>query len=167
MSEAHRLTSPVVATLVLTLVVAACGGAAASAPSPAGPSVPTASVAPPSVAPSASAPTTAIAVEDLVADPGARDGQLVRVTGNFLADETHGAQLCAVMMESYPPQCGGGAARITGEVGADSLARLSHTTEPGLAKAWWGYVVVVGTFRAAGPDGRPVIELGSIELHEG
>ena len=154
-----------VAPLASLLASAILVGACASAAPPASPGAP--SPGAPSAPPSATAPTTAIAIDDLLADPSAQDGRLVRVTGNFLAEETHGARLCAVMLESYPPQCGGGAARITGEVGADTPAKLTTTTEPGLAKAWWGYVVVVGTFRASGPDGGPVIELGSIELQEG
>ena len=61
----------------------------------------------------------------------------MRVTGNFLADEGS-AQLCALLMESYPPQCGGGV-RLTGEVPADTLAVLDTTKEPDLKKMWWGY----------------------------
>ena len=98
-------------------------------------------------------------------DPGAKDGQVVRVTGNFLADEGS-AQLCALLMESYPPQCGGGV-RLTGEVPADTLALLDTTKEPDLKKMWWGYVTVTGTFRASGANGQPVIELSEISLVEG
>ena len=137
----------------LSLVLAACAGPAA-----------TPTTAP--TAPGASAdPGAAIDVDALLATAPAKDGQVVRVTGNFLADEGS-AQLCALLMESYPPQCGGGV-RLTGEVPADTLAALETTTEPNLKKMWWGYVTVMGTFRAAGANGQPVIELDEISLVEG
>lgn len=110
-------------------------------------------------------PGAAIDVEALLKDAGAKDGQVVRVTGNFLADEGS-AQLCALLMESYPPQCGGGV-RLTGEVPADTLALLDTTREPDIKKMWWGYVTVTGTFRASGANGLPVIELGEVSLVEG
>ena len=137
---------------VLSLVLIACAGPAATAipPTPSAPS---------------SDPGAAIDVDALLAAAAAKDGQVVRVTGNFLADEGS-AQLCAVLMESYPPQCGGGV-RLTGEVPADTLAALDTTKEPDLKKMWWGYVTVTGTFRASGADGRPVIELSEISLVEG
>jgi hypothetical protein len=69
-------------------------------------------------------------------------------------------------MESYPPQCGGGV-RLTGTVPAATLDALDTTTEPDLKKMWWGYVTVTGTFHAAGDDGRPSLEIESIELVEG
>jgi type IV pilus biogenesis protein CpaD/CtpE len=138
---------------ILSILVAACAGPAAA----------------PSSGPATSGPTSdpgaAIDVDALLAAAAAKDGQVVRVTGNFLADEGS-AQLCAVLMESYPPQCGGGV-RLTGEVPGDTLAALDTTTEPDLKKMWWGYVTVTGTFRASGADGRPVIELGEISLVEG
>ena len=137
---------------ILSLVLAACAGPAAT---PTG--------APPTSGPS-SDPGAAIDVDALLAAAAANDGQVVRVTGNFLADEGS-AQLCAVLMESYPPQCGGGV-RLTGEVPADTLAALDTTTEPDLKKMWWGYVTVTGTFRASGADRRPVIELDEISLGE-
>ena len=146
------------AALALSLV--ACAGATTSPPSSQAPSVPSASAPVSSVDPGA-----AIDVDALLADAAAKDGQTVRVTGNFLAD-AGSAQLCAVLMESYPPQCGGGL-RLTGTVPADTLAALTTTTEPDLEKMWWGYVTVTGTFHASGDDGRPSIEIVDIELVEG
>ena len=148
------------AVLAVAIVVAACGGAASStapsgAPSSAG-------------AAGSGDPGRAVLIDDLLADAAAADGTAVRVTGNFLADEEHGARLCALLLESYPPQCGGGSIQVTGEVPAATLATLSTTTEPGLDKAWWGYVVAVGTFHATGAaDGGPSLELGEIVLEEG
>jgi hypothetical protein len=138
---------------VLSILVAACAGPAAAPPN-----------APATSGPS-SDPGAAIDVDALLAAAAAKDGQTVRVTGNFLADEGS-AQLCALLMESYPPQCGGGV-RLTGEVPGDILALLDTTKEPDLKKMWWGFVTVTGTFRASGADGRPVIELGEISLVEG
>jgi hypothetical protein len=141
---------------VLTLILAACAGAA----------TPPGSQAPAPSAPLPSAdPGAAIDVDALLAGAAAKDAQVVRVTGNFLADETS-AQLCALLMESYPPQCGGGV-RLTGTVPADTLDALTTTTEPDLKKMWWGYVTVTGTFHASGNDGRPTLEIGKIELVEG
>jgi hypothetical protein len=110
-------------------------------------------------------PGAAIDVQTLLGDAATRDGQAVRVSGNFLADETT-AQLCQVLMESYPPQCGGGV-RVTGPVPGETLARFTTTTEPGLKKMWWGSVTITGTFHATGADGKPSIELGEIILVEG
>jgi len=140
---------------ILSILVTAC---AAPAGAPSGAPSTSATTGP------SSDPGPAIDVDALLAAAAAKDGQVVRVTGNFLADEGS-AQLCALLMESYPPQCGGGV-RLTGEVPADTLAALDTTTEPDLKKMWWGYVTVTGTFRASGADGRPVIELGEISLVE-
>lgn len=138
------------AALFLTLILAACGAAAAS-PS----SAPPASDAP-------SPPATAIDTDALLGD-ASLDGQPVRVAGFFLA--TGGvANLCSVVLESYPPQCGGGTVRITGEVPADVLDALDSTTDPALAQATWGQVEVTGTFRASGAGEVPTIELASIRV---
>jgi hypothetical protein len=163
---------PVLALVVLvTLLAAACGSSAPSRPpasaAPGGSGAPGASDPPAAGSPAPSDPGAAILIDDLLNQVAAKDGQVIRVSGNFLADQENGARLCALMMESYPPQCGGGSIRVTGEVPAATLAKLSTTTEPGLHKAWWGYVIVSGTFHASGDDGLPVLELGEIELHEG
>lgn len=138
---------------ILSIVLTACAGPAA-APSSG-----------PPTSGQTSDPGAAIDVDALLATAAAKDGQVVRVTGNFLADEGS-AQLCALLMESYPPQCGAGV-RLTGEVPADTLAALDTTSESDVKKMWWGYVTVTGTFHASGADGRPVIELGEISLVEG
>ena len=142
----------------LTLVLAAC-----SAP-PANP-VPAAPTAPAPASAGSGDPGAAIDVDALLANAAAQDGKTVRVTGNFLAD-AGSAQLCAVLMESYPPQCGGGL-RLTGAVPADTLAALDTTKEPDLKKMWWGFVTVTGTFHAAGDNGQPTLEISAIDLVEG
>ena len=144
---------------LLTLSLAACAASVSPSASPGQASPPASAVAPSGDA------GPAIDVDTLLGDAANRDGQVVRVIGNFLAEEGL-AQLCAVFMESYPPQCGGGV-RLTGEVPADTLARLTTTTEPNLKKMWWGYVIVEGTFRASGVEGQPTIELGEIVIQEG
>lgn len=141
---------------LLASMLGACAGAASSAPA----SQPPASTAPSAAAPSD--PAAAIDVDTLVRDASANDAKTVRVTGNFLAD-AGSAQLCQLLMESYPPQCGGGI-QLTGTVPADTLARLTTTSEPDLKKMWWGFVTVTGTFHATGANGQPSIELSEIVL---
>jgi hypothetical protein len=144
----------------LTLIVAACAGAATSPPSSQEPASPAAS------APASASPGPVIDTETLLRDASAWDGQRVRVDGFFLAS-ADGAQLCSVVLESYPPQCGGATIRMTGAVPADVLAGLEQTTEPGLAQATWGWVVATGTFQASGADGRPTLEIEQIEVRAG
>lgn len=144
----------------LTLLIAACSGAAGSPPASPVPAAPSASAPAPSDDPGA-----VIDVDALLANSATLDGQTVRVTGNFLAD-AGSAQLCALLMESYPPQCGGGL-RLTGAVPADTLSALDTTKEPDLKKMWWGYVTVTGRFHATGDDGRPTLEIVEIKLVEG
>jgi hypothetical protein len=162
-SPRARRSSAGFLVLVSILLVSACAAVPTNpSPSPV-PGQP--SGVPPSAAPSQAAdPGPAIAIDDLLADSTGKDGQRVRVTGNFFGDPTTGARLCGVMLESYPPQCGGGTVRLVGEVPAAFIAQLDTTTEPGLAKAWWGYVTVVGTYHAAGADGKPAIQLDSIAI---
>lgn len=160
-SSTRRRPATILFAAALTLILAACF--AVPAPPPAVP-VPAAPTAPPDPAASGD-PGAAIDVDALLADAAAQDGKTVRVTGNFLA-EAGSAQLCAVLMESYPPQCGGGL-RLTGSVPADTLATLDTTTEPDLKKMWWGYVTITGTFHATGDDGRPTLEISDIRLAQG
>lgn len=152
----RRLRTILFVGLLATTLVA-CGDAAPASPVPSSPPAASAAVS--------ADPGRAIDVQTLLGDAATKDGSAVRVSGNFLADEAT-AQLCQVLMESYPPQCGGGV-RVTGAVPADTLARFTTTTEPGLKKMWWGFVTVTGTFHAAGADGKPSIELGEIILVEG
>jgi hypothetical protein len=123
-----------------------------------------ASTASPSAAPSASvaptAPATALTVDALLADAARLDGQSIRVQGYLLATDA-GASMCSLLLESYPPQCGGGV-RITGEIPGDVVAGLDKTTEPGLAQAMWGWVEVVGTLGSVG--GAPTIAATEIRL---
>lgn len=159
----HSVRRRSTATLFLALlglVLVGCSGSTASPSASQGPALPSASAPAPSGEPGA-----AIDIETLLSSAAANDGKLVRVTGNFLADEQT-AQLCAVFMESYPPQCGNGI-RLTGEVPAKTLAALTTTTEPGIKKMWWGFVTLEGTFRASGDDGKPAIEITDFVLVEG
>ncbi len=145
----RRSATGLLLLLLLALILAACGAGSAS---PSG--------TPPSLAPNP--PATAIDTDMLLGD-ASLDGQSVRVGGFFLAvGDT--AQLCSVVLESYPPQCGGGTVRITGEVPADVLDALDSTNDPALAQATWGQVEVTGTFRSNGVGGSPTIELASIRV---
>ena len=112
----------------------------------------------PSAAPSA--PAAAITVDALAADAATLHGQTIRVKGYLLATDA-GASMCSLLLESYPPQCGGGVA-VTGVIPADVAAGLDKTTEPGLAQAMWGWVEVVGTVDTSG--GAPTIALTEIRL---
>ena len=145
-----RATAPVagvVLALSLVVALAACAASTGSTAPTGGPSV----IAPPVVA---------IDTDTLVADP-TLDGQPVRVSGFFLATGDT-AVLCSVVLESYPPQCGGGTVRLVGEVPGDVLAALDSTDDPTLAKATWGQVEVTGTYQASGADGGGTIALLTI-----
>jgi hypothetical protein len=139
--------------IVVAMLLAACGSAGTPSATP--PSSP----AGPSAAPSA--PATAIDTDALMAGAAANDGKPVRVKGFLLAVDDV-ASLCSLVLESYPPQCGGGTVTVTGEIPADVVAGLDRTSEPGLAQAMWGWVEVTGTFDASGAT--PTIELSGISL---
>jgi hypothetical protein len=136
------------ASALIAITLLGCGSAGA----------PTAVPSPPAV----TDPGPAIDTDALVAAAAAKDGQLVRVKGFFLASGNR-AQLCSVVLESYPPQCGGGTVGITGEVPADVLAALEKTNDPALAQATWGWVEVTGAFNATGAGG-PSIALSAIRI---
>lgn len=156
----RRLPAATWLAALLALTVIACAGAAASPPTSQAPASPPASAPATSTEPGALIDTDALmaAAPDL-------DGQTVRVAGFFLATGDS-ARLCSVVMESYPPQCGGSTIRLTGQVPADVLDGLDKTTEPGLTQATWGWVNVTGTFRESGPDGLPVLEIAHIDLDD-
>ncbi len=137
-------------TLLTALTLVACAGPSGAPSDP-----------PASASPFVVEPAPAADPDTLLRDAAANDGRQVQVPGFFLATDGT-AQLCSMVLESYPPQCGGGAVRLTGQVPADVLARLDKTSEPGLAQATWGSVIVTGTFRASGVDGLPTIELSDI-----
>ena len=135
--------------LLAALTLAACGASGSGASQP--------------PATASDLPAVVVDLGTLTAD-ASKDGQLVTVQGSFIATGDT-AQLCSVMLESYPPQCGGGSVRIVGEVPADVLAAMDSTkNEPDLAQATWGFVDVTGTYRANGAGGGPTIELGTISL---
>ncbi len=158
-----------IAGLAVVTMLGACSAAASSsapnvAPSSAPPSGPAASSSP---APTAE-PGRAFEVGALLVAAAAMDGKAVRVTGFFLSSG-RGAQLCAASLDSYPPQCGGARVALSGTVPAATLDRLDHTSDPSLAQAVWGSVVVTGTFHAGGAVGisGPTIVLGEVLLAAG
>ena len=118
-----------------------------------------ASAAPPTPAPSMATFDDPASLIGAIADV---DGSEVTVRGFLIASPTE-AQLCGIVLESYPPQCGGPTLRLTGEVPQAVLEGLDTTAEPDLDKAWWGWVLVTGTV-SAGTDGTPSIAITSIEL---
>jgi hypothetical protein len=129
-------------------LLAACGSASPPPSAPTG------------LTPAPSAPAAAIDVDSLVAGAPGLDGRRVRVKG-FLLVTRAGASMCSLLLESYPPQCGGGV-QVTGEIPADVAVGLEKTTDPGLAQAMWGWVEVAGTFEAS--DDRGSIALSEIRL---
>jgi hypothetical protein len=145
------------ATILIGFALAACSGSGAASVAPS---------APMHSSPPASAavdPGPAIDPDALVAGAAGKDGQTVRVKGFLLAADGK-TRLCSIVMESYPPQCGGGTLALQGEVPADVVAGLERTTEPGLNQANWGWVEVTGTFQASGPGGTPTIAISEIRL---
>ena len=75
------------------------------------------------------------------------------------------ARLCAMTLESYPPQCGGAAVRVHGAIPADVLSALERTNDPTLAQAIWGQVTITGTVAAAGADGQPTLTVDTISVN--
>ena len=134
---------------LIAFLLAACGSATSPPPS-----------APPALSPAPSPPAAAIDVDALVAGAAGLDGRPVRVKGFLLVTDA-GASMCSLLLESYPPQCGGGV-QVTGEIPADVAAGLEKTTDPGLAQAMWGWVEAAGTFEAS--DGGGSIALSEIRL---
>lgn len=137
---------------IVILVSAACGGASSSA-------APTA----PAVSP-ASTPV-AVGIDDLVGDIAAADGTTVTVQA-FLLINGDSAQICGIVLESFPPQCGGPTVRVLGEIPADVFDSLERTDDPTLAQARWGWVDITGVIEATGADGTPSITVDSISIAE-
>src|SRR5829696_1122227 len=77
------------------------------------------------------------------ADPAAggtatSGGERYAVSATVLESPDHGPQLCSSVMESYPPQCGGGGPDVVGFDWAEGEESASGTT--------WGAFRVVGTW---------------------
>lgn len=138
----------VFALLFAVLVLTACGTSAGTG-APSAPGSPTGSYDDPG---------------SLIGAIADADGSTVSVRGFLIATEG-GAQLCGIVLESYPPQCGGPTLDVTGEVPQDILDGLDTTSEPDLTKAWWGWVRITGTVGAGG--GTPTIAIDSVELDPG
>ena len=102
-------------------------------------------------------------VDELLAEAATLDGRVVAVSGSFVADEGS-AQLCSdmVVAPESEQRCDGRIG-LTGTIPAETLATFD-TTRPPLRKLWYGYVTVIGTFRASGPAGEPIIEIDRIFL---
>lgn len=146
-----HLARPALAAFValfLVVVLAGCGGLGGASAAP----------------PSDGEPTAYDDPASLIAAIAGADGTTVSVRGFLIATED-GAQLCGIVLESYPPQCGGPTLTVTGEVPQDVLDGLDTTSEPDLQTAWWGWVRITGTVAAG--DGTPSIAIESIELDPG
>ncbi len=137
-------------TAVLTLILAACGSYGASAPPATG--------EPPAATPVPSP----VDVDSLVGSIATLDGTTATVTG-FLLISGDQANLCSLVLESLPPQCGGASVRVLGAVPQDVLDALDSTKdEPSLSQATWGDVTITGTV-SVGDGGTPTITIDSIQ----
>jgi hypothetical protein len=145
------LALPALVAIVL-LVLAGCGGSSSSA-------APTTGDLP------APATPVAVGIDDLLADIAAADGTTVTVQA-FLLITGDSAQICGIVLESFPPQCGGPTIRVLGEVPADVVDSLDRTDDPTLAQARWGWADITGTVDATGADGTPSITVESIAIAE-
>lgn len=148
-SDLSAPRAAIAATLVavLTVILVACSGTGSS-PSGVLTSVPPASA-------------TAVTLDALLSTPADHDGQVVTVKGTLIASETE-AELCDIVMESYPPQCGP-SIRLEGLVPEGVVDQLDQTTEPDLAQAMWGFVEITGTFDADGANG-PTLTIDTISV---
>jgi hypothetical protein len=136
-----RRTAPA-ALILLAAVLGACGSGGAPASSPTSPTAPasgapapSASAAPASAAPGS--PAAAVDIDTLLASGAANDGTVVTVKGFFITDGTS-HQFCSIVLESYPPQCGGTAIVINGAIPPAALALLQTPDDANLAKLAWG-----------------------------
>jgi len=140
---------------LLTLILVGCGaGAGAASPS-----------SPPASDPAVDLPTSApaaLSFEELVGGLPGLAGQTVTTTAYLFIDGDQ-AQLCGALLESYPPQCGGGSVRLLGEVPTEVIDGLDSTSDPGQAKTSWGPVLDSGTV-GTDDSGAPTITISSIEL---
>jgi hypothetical protein len=111
-------------------------------------------------------PLPVVDVDGFVAMAPGLDGSTAVVRGFMLVSGAD-ARLCALVLESFPPQCGGADIILAGTIPADVMAGLDSTNDPSLAQASWGDVTVNGTV-SLGPDGTsPTLTIGSIELSQG
>jgi hypothetical protein len=128
-----------VVAVALLLVVGACGA---------------------STDPGGSSAKPALDVDAFLTSAEDLNGRGVTVEG-FLLVVGSDARLCALVLESYPPQCGGGSIHVVGTIPAEVMAALDSTDDPSLAQATWGTVVIGGTVASGGPDG-PTITIDKI-----
>ncbi len=146
----RSLTRGGVLAAILTIILVACGGAAPSASNL------------PVDLPSTAPPAT-IAFDTLAANLVDLDGSTVQVTGYLLIDGDR-AQLCGVLLESYPPQCGAVTFRVLGAVPEPVLDGLDTTGADNPQRVSWGSVVIIGVVDAGG--GSPTITIESIRISE-
>ena len=107
-------------------------------------------------------PLEVMPVDTLLAEAGARDGQIVAVDGDVLADQGS-ARLCLFLDVAPEVRCDPHIG-LTGTIPADTLASLEFFRARSL---WYGYVTVVGRFHASGADGRPTVEIHQIQVPQG
>jgi len=134
------------AIVALVLALAACGSAVG--PDQADPPDPSPSVL--------DVDGFVAAAPDLVGTTATIDGFML-----VIGDD---ARLCALVLESYPPQCGGAQVVLAGTIPAEVMAGLDSTNDPSLAQANWGDVTVSGTVSLGKDGASPRLTIDSIEL---
>lgn len=104
-------------------------------------------------------PLEVIPVDTLLAEASARDGQIVAVDGDVLADQ-ESAQLCLFLDVAPEVHCDPHIG-LTGTIPAETMASLEYFRARNL---WYGYVTVIGRFDASGADGQPTVEIHQIHV---
>jgi hypothetical protein len=156
----HSARSLALALLIGSSLVGGCASASSS-PAPATPTPPG-----PTSVPGGSGGIggPAVGLDQLLGADRDLDGQAVRVTAGILVVGPD-ARLCAVYLESYPPQCGGGQVILSGDIAPDVLDGLQNSkSQPNFAQASWGQVIVAGIYHRADGSGTPTIEIREISL---
>ena len=155
------LTRGAILVALLTVILTACAaGGTATAPPVSSPPASDAPIDLPTSAP------TSLSFDDLASGLVDLDGATVTVTGYLLIADDQ-AQLCGVLLESYPPQCGAVTLRVLGEIPSAVIDGLDTTAGDDVSKAWWGTVRLTGLVTADGAAGSPTITVESIELVDG
>lgn len=161
--RSRRAMPTVLLLLGLALATTACGPAASSGDSPSASAAPSIGTSAPATAPPSTS-TEPLDIETVVGDQDALDGTRIAVRG-FILIEANRARMCSLILESYPPQCGGSTLEVRGTVPPAILGQLESTAdEPTLNQVAWGDVIVSGTLTAGGSGGNPVLDLDGMTV---
>ncbi len=123
----------VIALAALTVAAAACGGSNGKNrdAEPAAPASEPSDAATPSAG--AAIPSGGLSIEEAIASP--LEGPLM-VKGYLVAVDGEDVQLCSMLAESYPPQCGGPSLIVSG-LDLETVDGLVQPDDPALAGTAW------------------------------